>query len=201
MSDLFARAVNIGLMACNYSDSEKSYPLIAALRFVASPSPLSSVVLISRRSVLPLILCPSLVSAHKTAERTDFRYQTLKALWEDLLYNGIKRKQIMKLDQLAIVEIWPVEALMVLEGKEDVVGTIVVTDINNGKRPSLVAYMNIPLKLKSDSPPLEDVRKGDRLGVLGAVYAMHEKGTAKGSIRYADTIEMFGRFGHIDEAN
>ncbi|HEY3454056.1 MAG TPA: hypothetical protein VGK64_05590 [Bryobacteraceae bacterium] len=155
---------------------------------------------ITRRSVLPLILCPSLVTANDAAGRKEFRYQTLKALWEDLLYNRIKRKQIMKPDQLAMVEIWPVEAFMVLEGKEDIVGTVVITDINDGKRPSLVAYMNIPFKLKSDSPPLEDVRKGDRLGVIGAVYAMHEKGTAKGSNRYADTIEMFGRFGHIDAA-
>jgi hypothetical protein len=124
----------------------------------------------------------------------------LKQLWEDLTYNQIKRKRLMDRDKPVFVEIYPLMALMVIAEDKDFAGTMVVTDVDDGDRPSVVAYLYIPIELKKDSPPLEDVRKGDRVGMIGVIISTNYKGTGKGENRVANAIHMsYGRFGHIDE--
>jgi hypothetical protein len=153
--------------------------------------------MISRRSLLPFLLYPSLSIAQKADEA---EYKSLKELWEDLTYNRIKRKRLMDPNKPVIVSIFPVRAFMVLEGDKDTAGRLVVTDLDDGERPSVVAYIYIPIKMQKNSPPLEDVRKGDRMGVMGVIFATAYKGTSKGENRAANTINIaFGRFGHISE--
>lgn len=126
-----------------------------------------------------MFLCPAILFGQKDIQTE--HYRDLRTLWDDLYYNRLKRKRLTSESDPVIVQVSNVRADFVLDGPKGFVGTLVVTDIHAEESFPLVAFLHISANLKDSSPPLEGIRKGDRLSFVGVITTIDENGKGKAS--------------------